>query len=744
MKEFVTKRGGRYLFNEDFDNIQDTIAAIASFLKNVEDPFVISGCERDGDYVNGGFVFLDGKIRKLERTDVSGLQPPIYIISHDVEYKRDYKDGENKVVAVDYKARIVDSSEVPAWPVEAIESDEDGVFLAPIFGLWDEFLITDNDKEGSDEADNEGVYNNRTTDNITFMGDGVGRAKQLRICKSGYTNVIDIYIKDDGTLVFELNHPRIGSTKEFISKMEIGSTGLPISFYSSEGLVYQIGTKEGFVKFILLLAYAINGKTIDAAQYLLNGTDIHDLYFSQQEYADTGWKNIIDTSTGEGVDGFFARRIMDIVYIQGTLPSDFLTDEFRGNAYIGNHVSHYKLPDLSLDGDSYLPDELNFCHLHTIAYIGYTRSISGAIGVDHTIGCAVRLNSNGEFCVYQGKENGKAEGLYDNSFPVHNISYDDKPIVYGLRVYDYDNAIRPHVSWTYAVNTGLKATNIRYAFGINAKYNPAPGYIVNGETYSGYLIHEYCFKNKYVNSGTGEKLEKTWRYSLIKMQYRLKTRHVTYKNHWIWRTISYTYDTDWIDAPISYLSDWVDYRYYTSVSEQEWTMRESSGIHFENPGNNQTCDVLLTYYNNELNDTQSNSVTIGNTPDLIDIEVYEGEITSVPNSSKYIFKGLYLIVYEQYYYEAESSYRSYTYSINNGERTDSLTISIVQGSEYVQLGQRDGHTQKLIFTSTALNASSKFTVTVRVTMSYKGMPDQEFTKDETFEIDPAYYTLQNE
>ena len=720
MKEFITKRGGRYLFNEDFDNIQNILEATTLFFKSVDENFVISGCELDGYFINEGYVFIDGKIRKVERTDVSEMELPLLICPYDVEYTRGYKNGENNIVAVDYKAKVVSGAEDPE--TSYIESNDNGnCFYSIIDTFWNNYVVVDNGLPQSIQG-------------ISFMDNA--RVKNLQIFKN---NKVNIYIDDNGKLVCQY----IVSQSEY-SRIEIGPSGLPISFYSENGLEYQIGTKEGVINFILLLAYAINGKTIDATQYLLNNVDIHDLYFSQQEYADTGWKNIIDTSTGEGVDGFFARRIMDIVYIQGTLPSDFLTDEFRGNAHIGNHVSHYKLPDLSLDGDSYLPDELNFCHLHTIAYIGYTRSISGVIGVDHTIGCAVRLNSNGEFCVYQGKGNGKAEGLYDNSFPVHNISYDDKPIVYGLRVYDYDNAIRPHVSWTYAVNTGLKATNIRYAFGINAKYNPAPGYIVNGETYSGYLIHEYCFKNKYVNSGTGEKLEKTWRYSLIKMQYRLKTRHVTYKNHWIWRTISYTYDTDWIDAPISYLSDWVDYRYYTSISDQDWTMRESSGIHFENPGNNQYCEVALTYYNNELNDTRSNSVTIGNTPDLIDIEVYEGEITSVPNSSKYIFKGLYLIVYEQYYYEAESSYRSYTYSINNGERDDSLTISIVQGSEYVQLGQRNGHTQKLIFTSTALNASSKFTVTVRVTMSYKGMPDQEFTKDETFEIDPTYYTLQNE
>ncbi len=725
MKEFVTKRGGRYLFNEDFDNIQDTINVIAKFFEDSGLAFVISGCKVDGNYITGGYVFLDGKIRKVERTDVSGIQPPYCICAHDIEYKRNYKDGTNNVVAVDYKTNIVPLSDNPTSAY--IVSDSEGVFPPLINTMMNHYLLVDN----GDEVDGQDISSISSYDNV--------RVKNLGLNASGGVRV-SIYIKDDGTLVCEyINH-----VSSITRRIEVGVDGMPVSFYSGDDLIYQIGTKEGVIRFILLLAYAINGKTIDSAQYLLNGTDIHNLYFSQQEYADTGWKNIIDTSTGEGVDGFFARRIMDIVYIQGTLPSDFLTDEFRGNAYIGNHVSHYRLPDLSLDGDSYLPDELNFCHLHTIAYIGYTRSISGVIGVDHTIGCAVRLNSNGEFCVYQGKQNGKAEGQYDNSFPVHNINYDDRPIVSGLRVYDYDNVIRPHVSWKYAIDSGLTATNIRYAFGIVAKYNPAPGYIVNGETYSGYLIHEYCFKNKYVNSGTGEKLEKTWRYSLIKMQYRLKTRHVTYNNCWIWRTISYTYDTDWIDAPISYLSDWVDYRYYTSISDQDWTMRESSGIHFENPGNNQYCEVALTYYNNELNDTRSNSVTIGNTPDLIDIEVYAGEITSVPNSSKYIFKGLYLIVYEQYYYEAESSYRSYTYSINNGERTDSLTISIVQGSEYVQLGQRNGYTQKLIFTSTALNASSKFTVTVRVTMSYKGMPDQEFTKDETFEIDPAYYTLQNE
>lgn len=726
MKEFVTKRGGRYLFNDDFDNLQDTISAIASFFSGLGQDFVISGCELDGNYLNGGYVFLDGKIRKVERTDVSGLQPPYCICAYDVEYTRPYKDEVENIVAVDYKTQIVESSSNPDG--EYIESDSNGVFLSIIDTFWNHYVAVDNgdDVDGQD-IDYINSYENIRIKNCTFNG----------------TNGTQVHlsIKNDGTFVME-GEGMSGGSYGVLSRVEIGSTGMPVTFYDkNDDIIYQIGTKEGVINFILLLAYAINGQSIDAAQYSLNGTDIHSLYFSQQEYIDTGWRNIINTSTDQPVDGFFARRIMDIVYIQGTLPSDFIQTNF--NNWKHTFTTKYKLPDLSIDGDSYLPDELNFCHFHTLAYINYTDSLSGAIDSSHMTGCAIRLNNNGVFCIHQGIPNGKAEGLFDNSFPIYNINYNGDPVASRMNIFEYDEAIRPHVSWQYAVNTGLVATNVRYVYGNVSVFNPAPGYIVNDQTYSGNIIHTYCLKNKYVNPGNGERLEKTWRFDLIKMQYRLKTKHIRYLNIWYLNEEYFTYDTDWIDVTPVYDSDWVDYEYYTSYYDKGWDMHESSGIHFVNPDPTKYCEVALTYRNDELGETIINTVEIQNDPDSIRIDLYPGNISSNQVNGKYVLTGLHLIAYEKYYYESQSAYGSYSNYFRNGERYDNMTISIVEGSQYVDLDTTTNRLTPLIFKQAAISASSKFKITVRVTLNYKGMSNLTLYKDASIEIDPTYYTIQN-
>ena len=67
MKEFQTKAGGRYLFNEDFENLQDLILSSHSIFKDCGGNFVIYGLgyNSTSHKFGAGLVWLAGKLRSI-------------------------------------------------------------------------------------------------------------------------------------------------------------------------------------------------------------------------------------------------------------------------------------------------------------------------------------------------------------------------------------------------------------------------------------------------------------------------------------------------------------------------------------------------------------------------------------------------------------------------------------------------------------------------------------------------------
>lgn len=83
MIEYVSKQGGRHLYNEDMINLQNLINSFPEFFKDCGEDFVISGLEQvrkgDGWYFDEGYVFLDGKVRYVPSVSTKYS----YIIPHD-------------------------------------------------------------------------------------------------------------------------------------------------------------------------------------------------------------------------------------------------------------------------------------------------------------------------------------------------------------------------------------------------------------------------------------------------------------------------------------------------------------------------------------------------------------------------------------------------------------------------------------------------------------------------------------
>ena len=91
MKELTSNTGGRYLFFDDIQDLQNSALASAAALYFGKDNCVISGCRVSGNSISAGFVWLDGKIREVPAT--SNLNFPVYIKANNTTEQGMYQDS---------------------------------------------------------------------------------------------------------------------------------------------------------------------------------------------------------------------------------------------------------------------------------------------------------------------------------------------------------------------------------------------------------------------------------------------------------------------------------------------------------------------------------------------------------------------------------------------------------------------------------------------------------------------------
>ena len=71
MKEYYSENGGRHLYNSDFKNLQELALSVSKMFGDCENGFVLCGCAVKNGYVEEGYVYIDGKVRIVETTEVS-------------------------------------------------------------------------------------------------------------------------------------------------------------------------------------------------------------------------------------------------------------------------------------------------------------------------------------------------------------------------------------------------------------------------------------------------------------------------------------------------------------------------------------------------------------------------------------------------------------------------------------------------------------------------------------------------
>ena len=91
MKEFYGEPGGRTAFNEDFEALRDLALSFHHIFDDCDENFVLWGCDVTKTVsassvsfvISDGYVWLDGKIRKVNKSTITNVEAPFYIIPKD-------------------------------------------------------------------------------------------------------------------------------------------------------------------------------------------------------------------------------------------------------------------------------------------------------------------------------------------------------------------------------------------------------------------------------------------------------------------------------------------------------------------------------------------------------------------------------------------------------------------------------------------------------------------------------------
>lgn len=130
MNEYQSHNGGRPLYNDDIKNLQDLALAFSSLFMDCGLDFVISGCnvieENDKLYIGEGYVWLDNKILKLNKTLMTGLSSPYSIIhvTKEPDEKIIYEDATTGNNCIMHYAEVRGDSQ--SVPEKVIRQNSDG------------------------------------------------------------------------------------------------------------------------------------------------------------------------------------------------------------------------------------------------------------------------------------------------------------------------------------------------------------------------------------------------------------------------------------------------------------------------------------------------------------------------------------------------------------------------------------------------------------------------------------------
>lgn len=201
MKEYKSKTGGRPLYNEDMHNLQELALSITEFFGGSGLSFVLSGCEitaRNGEggdmarSVSSGYVYLNGKVRRVEAREIGSVPLPVYICEKDIDTGNGitYADMTSDEQYIDYGAEVRTSQETLSGQYITADDDTQGFPNVKTCFFNHYSLIKDTDLE-------------QYVKSLTTFGNGIKTAF-VKLLKANAS--ADVTIDTDGNLVMTLGN----------------------------------------------------------------------------------------------------------------------------------------------------------------------------------------------------------------------------------------------------------------------------------------------------------------------------------------------------------------------------------------------------------------------------------------------------------------------------------------------------------------------------------------------------------
>ena len=323
MKEFQTKKGGRKLYNEDFYNLQEIVESNIALFKSTGGDFVISGCQQDGNGNIEGYVFLDGKIRKLEKTNISNMITPA-IIPYDTTITDTYEDGNQSPIIYNYGCKVIDLSKT-STATSKITCGSDKKFNNIFESFISNFVVL------KDSNNTQYVQND-----VEFSG--IVELANTMLTKDDVKSYMSRL--DDGSIRIDIqNHWMVITPDGDIT------FNFKVNGGNNEVKTFCLTNKENAGKLNMYNAslYKLKAKTVKVNT--INNSNIADrIEDISNSMLSTDWYNIIDKSNGQKLMNMYCCVRNGIVYIQGSLPALFCHKSKLAD-YQNLKISDYGLPD---------------------------------------------------------------------------------------------------------------------------------------------------------------------------------------------------------------------------------------------------------------------------------------------------------------------------------------------------------------------------------------------------------------
>lgn len=355
MKEFIGYSGGRTLYNEDLENLRDSVLSFSHLFEDCGFNFVISGCSAKASgstlSISEGYVWLGGKIRKFSGSSFSSVPSKFYLIEKDSDGQSINFSTKNVSGFMSYNYEVTATITKPSSGEYIEYSDLQAKNLYSFFfhyalskttAVGESSLQTFNKEAGFTNSvavnkykitDNSGIYA------IIYLGSG----SILRIdLYDNYNKLCKSYTLNNGIQSYSSN----GSAESLLNGGNIPSMQYLPTIRTGEAIVNAI---TGDIK--------ADGKIVNVE--LFNKIDVSD------------WIPMFN-----GVDvltGLLVKHIFNQVYISGTFP--VLADsDIADNGSAGNHCYEYKT-NIMLPGSIPLPSERTYFTLRCKSYASYNTAI---------------------------------------------------------------------------------------------------------------------------------------------------------------------------------------------------------------------------------------------------------------------------------------------------------------------------------------------------------------------------------